>query len=274
MGGVSPAPFLKWAGGKGKLIPQYESLFPKRFAHYYEPFIGGGAIYFHLAPSRATIADINPRLADAYIEIRDNCEPLIQRLEALRTAHDRDHYYVCRERLNTAPDLDRTERVALQIYLNKTCFNGLYRENRKGHFNVPVGQYTNPSIYDALTLRACSTLLKGAQVQCRPFEEVLSEAREGDFVYLDPPYHPISETSSFTSYTKFGFDTFDQERLAETVRLLDRRGCYVMQSNSDAPFVRDLYKGFEIQRVKARRSINSKARHRGPINEVVIRNYA
>lgn len=270
---TAPRPFLKWAGGKRSLIPQLSPLFPKRFGRYFEPFLGGGAVYMHLLPSEAGLSDINPRLIHCYQAIRDDVGSLIERLARLRSRHSSEHYYECRERLNGGKRLSVVDRAALQIYLNKTCFNGLYRENRRGHFNVPIGRYTNPSVFDPSNLVRVSATLRRATIACQPFETVLDQARTGDFVYLDPPYQPVSETSNFTSYSKGGFSAFDQGRLADFCKELDRRGCFVMQSNSDAQLIKQLYSDFRISRVSARRSINSKARRRGPVPEVVIRNY-
>jgi DNA adenine methylase len=271
-------PFLKWAGGKQSLFSQLEPHFPARWNRYFEPFLGGGAVFLRLRPNRARLSDINPRLIDCYRAIRDDVDEVIGALEGLRATHSHEQYYAARERMNRGEDatgapLTRVERAALQVYLNKTCYNGLYRENSRGHFNVPIGSYTNPSIFDEDNLRAVSQSLRGADIACEPFESILDSAQRGDFVYLDPPYAPLSTTSSFTAYSKHGFDDADQKRLSEVCRELDRRGCFFLQSNSDAPRILDLYRGFAIDRVRARRNINSKARRRGPIDELVISNY-
>ena len=266
-------PFLKWAGGKASLLEQFKPLFPTQFDSYFEPFIGGAAVYLYLQPERSVISDINPRLIDTYLSIRDEPEEVISHLVALRAAHSKEHYYASRERLNENKALSRPERAALQVYLNKTCFNGLYRENRRGDFNVPLGRYQNPSVFDAINIKNVSSCLKKADIICQPFEHILERAVAGDFIYLDPPYMPVSETSNFTSFTRFGFGLFDQERLAEVCRILDDRGCLFMQSNSDVPLLSELYSGFHISRVDARRNINSKGGRRGPVKELVIRNY-
>lgn len=270
---VKASPFLKWAGGKSALMPQLEPLFPSEFKGYHEPFLGGGAVFFHLQPLSAHLSDLNPRLIDCYLAIRDDVEEVIERLARLKRYHSKSHYYECRKRLNRDAGLCRTERAALQVYLNKTCYNGLYRENRRGHFNVPLGRYKNPSIFSEENLRSVSRLLLRAQLHCEPFESVLVRARAGDFVYFDPPYAPISETSNFTAFTRFDFDAFDQRRLVEVCRELDRRGCRFMVSNSSVPLIRRLYRGFQISAIESRRRINSKATRRGPVAELVIRNY-
>lgn len=273
---MSASPFLKWAGGKGKLLPQLLPLLPSdiKERRYFEPFLGGGALFFSLAPSRALLSDTNSALVNTYVQVRDSVESLIFTLRRLATTHDSDAYYRVRERYNTDESLDAVALAAMFIYLNKTCFNGLHRVNRDGHFNVPAGRYTNPRILDGAGLRAASEALWGAQLYATDFENVLSAAKPGDFVYFDPPYEPVSETASFTSYAKGGFSRVDQTRLRDACRELDRRGCLFMLSNSDVPFIRDLYAGFRIDTVTAARAINSDASKRGKVSEIVVRNYA
>ncbi|MBI5500370.1 MAG: DNA adenine methylase [Deltaproteobacteria bacterium] len=264
-----PRPFLKWAGGKGQLLEQYGPLFPRRFGRYHEPFVGGGAVFFHLRPPRATLSDDNGELVDCLIAVRDDLPAVIDALG--RHVYDKDHYYAVRA---LSPDeLPLAERAARTIYLNRTCFNGLYRVNSKGGFNVPFGRYSNPTICDAPNLRACSRALKRARIERAPFPAVLDRARRGDFVYFDPPYHPLSKTAYFTAYAKGGFREEDQRELARVYSELDRRGVLVMLSNSDTPLVRDIYRGFRIVRVQATRAINSKAARRGAITELVVLNY-
>ena len=248
-------------------------MFPTDFNRYHEPFLGGGAVYLHLRPYSAHLADVNHRLIECYRAIRDEVDDVIARLRRLKNRHSKAHYYQSRERVNNSTHLPKAERAALQVYLNKTCYNGLYRENRRGHFNVPVGRYNNPSIFSEPNLHAVSERLKSAQLHCASFEGVLQRACKGDFVYFDPPYEPISKTSNFTSYTRFGFTSFDQARLFEVCRDLDARGVKFMLSNSSARLIRDLYAGFVITPIQARRQINSKASRRGPVTELVIRNY-
>jgi DNA adenine methylase len=270
---AAPAPILKWAGGKTGLISQLAPLFPKRFRAYHEPFVGGAAVFLHLDPSRAHLSDLNERLIDCYTAIREEVDAVIDELARLKRRHSQDHYYTARDRLNHADDLSRPQRAALQIYLNKTCYNGLYRENARGQFNVPCGRYTNPGIFDAVNLRAVAKRLRRAALHCEPFESVLDRAREGDFVYFDPPYAPLSTTSSFTSYTRFGFTSFDQARLREVVDVLDARGCFVLLSNSDVRLIHALYEKYRITPVTAARRINSKADRRGELTELAISNF-
>ena len=271
---LNTKPFLKWAGGKGSLLPQLAPLFPQDFRQYFEPFLGGAAVFFHLKPSGAVLSDLNPRVVDCYVAIRDHVQEVISLLDKLRNTHGKEQYYQAREDLNCKTDLSLVERAALQIYLNKTCFNGLYRENRSGHFNVPIGRYQNPRIFDPGNLFAASTLLQRADIKNVPFEQTLEKASAGDFVYFDPPYEPISKTSNFVSFTRHGFTSEDQARLATTCKRLDRMGCFFMVSNSNAPLIRELYRGFSQHQIQARRRINSKATRRGPVVELVIRNYS
>lgn len=266
----SPSPFLKWVGGKGKLLGQYKSHFPEEFNRYHEPFVGGGAVFFHLDPGEARLTDVNARLIETYRVIRDDVGGLLERLDHHREQHDAAYYYRQRKRLNAPRGLSAADRAALFIYLNKTCFNGLYRENRRGEFNVPVGRYTNPSVFDVPNLVAASRALQDVELDVAPFTGVLDHAEEGDFVYFDPPYVPVSATSNFTGYAAGGFDEALQIRLAQTFAKLARRGCRVMLSNSDCAFVRELYAGWRIERVLAPRSINSKSSKRGAVGEVAV----
>ncbi|MBX9878138.1 MAG: DNA adenine methylase [Candidatus Obscuribacterales bacterium] len=262
-------PFLKWAGGKSQLLASYEQYFPKAFNSYFEPFIGGGAVFFHLQPGKATISDLNPELTNCYQVIRDDVESVIRALH--KHTNNYDHYYKVRD-LN--PDkLTAAQRAARMIFLNRTCFNGLYRVNSSGKFNVPFGKYKNPRICDADNLRATSKLLKQVNVICAPFETALKTAKKGDFIYLDPPYQPVSTTAYFTSYTKGSFREEDQERLAEVFTKLSKRGCLLMLSNSDNDFIRDLYSDFRQETVLANRAINCKGNRRGPVKELLVLNY-
>lgn len=266
-------PFLKWAGGKSRLLAAYEKHFPYEFNSYFEPFTGGGAVFFHLINSRpaftATLSDLNEELVNCYSVIRDDVDELIDELQ--RHKNDQEYFYALRA---TSPaDLTDAARAARLIYLNKTCFNGLYRVNSKGQFNVPFGSYKNPRVCDTTNLRACSAALQQVQILHQPFDQVLKQAKRGDFVYFDPPYHPLSSTANFTSYTKHSFSAEDQEALAEVTTKLHKRGCMFMLSNSDTPFIRKLYRNFEINTVYAMRAINCKAEGRGPVPEVLVTNY-
>lgn len=268
-----PSPFLKWAGGKGQLLATYDQFFPASFNNYCEPFTGGGAVFFHLKNTRAafsaTLSDLNDELVNCYRVIRDEPDELIARL--MKHENSSEYFYWLRSL--DASTLSNAARAARLIYLNKTCFNGLYRVNSKGQFNVPFGSYKNPNFCDRTNLIACSAALKNVDVAHRNFEEVLEHARKGDFVYFDPPYHPLSTTANFTSYTKNSFSPADQEKLAKVALKLSKRGCKVMLSNSDTPFIRSIYSQFTINTVYALRAINCKAEGRGPVAEVVATNY-
>lgn len=231
-------------------------------------------MFFARRPRRAMLCDVNHALMETYTAVRDDVEAVIAHLMPLAQAHCAEGYYQQRERYNTETTLDRAERAALFIYLNKTCFNGLHRVNRKGHFNVPIGRYVRPRILDPECLRAASRQLQGAELRTDTFEALLEQARPGDFIYFDPPYEPVSRTSNFTSYATDGFTRADQTRLRDVYAELDRRGCKLMLSNSDVPFIRELYARFRIDNVAAPRAINCNARKRGLVGEVVVRNYA
>jgi DNA adenine methylase len=275
---IVPRPFLKWAGGKSQLLAQYSELFPKTYRNYYEPFLGGGAVFFNLRPKRSFLSDINLEIINVYRCIRDQVEGIITQLHHHYLHHDESYYYDVRSRVEETAEWfwtgNNVERAARILYLNKTCFNGLYRENSKGHFNVPIGRYKNPSIYDPDLLRACAKQLKTARIEPVGFEDVLRRARSSnDFVYFDPPYHPLNQTSSFTSYTRYSFNEADQIRLRDTFERLRDRGVHVMLSNSDCEFIRDLYSGFNIHTIYASRNINSQGSKRGKITEVLITSY-
>lgn len=270
----APAPFVKWVGGKGRLLAQLVPLLPRgveRMRHV-EPFAGGAAMFFARRPARALLADVNPALVHTYTMVRDSVEEVIARLEHHAARHDKEHYYRVREDYNRGGQ-DGAERAAMFIYLNKTCFNGLHRVNRKGEFNVPAGRYTNPRILDTDGLRAASLGLQGADLRCQGFDSLLAQARPGDFVYFDPPYEPVSRTASFTSYAQDGFSQEDQARLRDVFAELTRRGCRCMLSNSDVPFIRELYRDFTIDTVAAPRAVSCDGNGRGLVSEVVVRNY-
>lgn len=267
---AEPAPFLKWAGGKRQLLEQFERYFPApgTYGVYHEPFLGGGAVFFHLLPARAVLSDLNPELVEAYQVVRDDVEGVIRRLRGFR--NEEEFYYEVRGRDPQA--LTPPERVARMLYLNRTCFNGLYRLNSSGRFNVPFGRYRLPRICQTASLRAASRALAGVELRVQPFEAVLDSAQPGDLVYLDPPYQPLSRTASFTAYTREAFDEDDQRRLAAVYRELDARGCRLMLSNSSTELVRELYGEFRIVKVQARRAINSRGAGRGLIDEVLVLN--
>jgi DNA adenine methylase len=239
-----------------------------------EPFVGGGALFFSRLPGRALLTDINPTLVATYSAIRDDVGGVVGALRGLAGRHSKENYYQIRERYNQGRSVSASKRAAMFIYLNKTCFNGLHRVNRKGEFNVPVGSYKNPRILNEDRLEAASHALQDAQLKCAPFDALLENAKPGDFVYFDPPYEPVSQTAKFTSYARDGFFQEDQTRLRDVYKALDRRGCKLMLSNSDVPFIRELYSNFNIDTVAAPRAINCNAKKRGKVSEVLVRNYA
>jgi DNA adenine methylase len=271
-GAAEPAPIVKWVGGKTRILSQLLPLLPPavELMRHVEPFVGGGAMFFSRRPERALLCDTNAQLCATYAAVRDDVDGVIERLRVLSRGHDEDRYYVLRHRYNHAKKLSDNERAALFIYLNKTCFNGLWRVNRSGDFNVPIGRYTDPPICVPETLHAASALLRRADLRCGDYREVVADARRGDFLYFDPPYDPLTPTASFTSYTASVFGADQQRELAETARGLVARGCQVMLSNSDTPFIRSLYKDFHVDRVKCSRAINSNAAKRGDVDEVII----
>jgi DNA adenine methylase len=261
-------PFVKWAGGKRQILSELLKHVPSKHGRYFEPFVGGGALFFATRPKRAILADVNERLVRAYKGVRDDVEAVIALLK--KWPHDPAFFEKTRSRpVDEGTDV---EVAAWFVYLNKTGFNGLYRVNKKNRFNVPFGRYENPKICDPRTLRACSEALANTDLKVGDFEAIARAARRGDFVYFDPPYAPLSPTSSFTSYTSNGFGIDEQTRLRDFARDLKRRGVHVLLSNSSAPAVRKLYsRGFEVFEVSATRMVNSKAGGRGAITELVIK---
>lgn len=263
-------PFVKAVGGKTFLAPEILRRLPAKINTYYEPFVGGGAIFFALAAEgrfkRAVIGDANEELMIAYEAITVNVEAVIRALK--EHVYEEKHYYEVRaQKPRTMGSINRAARF---IYLNKTCFNGLYRVNRKGEFNVPFGSYTNPTICDEENLRACSVALKRVTFTSLDFEKTVLVAKRGDAIYNDSPYVPVSVTANFTTYTAGGFSLSDQERLRDVAKSLDARGVHVLLSNADTPLVRKLYRGFKIESVQAPRRVNSKASRRGNVGELLI----
>jgi DNA adenine methylase len=263
------SPFVKWAGGKRSVVPEILPWVPREFGRYFEPFVGGGALFFALQPKRACLSDNNPRLVRTYLAVRNEVDALIEGLKQCR--YEKEFYYEMRKRRIDEAQTHAEVGIWL-IYLNRVGFNGLYRVNSRNEFNVPFGRYTNPTICHENALRACSQALKGAEVRHAPFEDVLDRAEAGDFVYFDPPYVPLDATSYFTGYTEGGFGDDAQIRLRDVALELKRRRVHVVLSNSSAPRVRELYsQGFEIREVLVRRNINSNAQHRSAIPELLIR---
>ncbi len=268
-------PFLKWAGGKRQLLPELRRYYPKRSACYYEPFLGAGAVLFDLEPKRAVINDINRELINTYRAIAHGVEALIAALS--RHRNEKEYYYQLRDLDLSAKyqELTDIERAARIIFLNKVCFNGLFRVNSQGHFNVPFGDYKNPKIVDEVVLRAASQYLNANDIRMTSldFAQALQDATKGDFVYLDPPYDPVSDTASFTGYNLDGFRRDEQVRLKSVFDDLSRRGCRVLLSNSATEFIKDLYREYRMDIISATRAINSDATRRGKVDEVLVMNY-
>ena len=271
-----PRPFLKWPGGKRQLLPELLQAVASagKFKRYFEPFLGGGALFFELARAGrlqrgACLSDINATLMDTYRGVRDDVESIIRLLLQHKRDHSEAHFYQVRAQL---PET-LAERAARIIYLNRTCFNGLYRENSKGQFNTPFGRYRNPLICDDENLRCVAGALCGVEIAATEFAAAVARARPGDLVYFDPPYAPLSKTAYFTDYSREGFGAADHALLAATFAELAERGVKVMLSNSLTPMTLELYKDFNLYRVQARRSINSKSDRRGEIGEVLVTSF-
>lgn len=272
---VIATPFLKWVGGKRRVLPEIFKDMPEMFQHYYEPFIGGGALFFHLRSHgllmdhQITISDANLRLVRTYKAIRDDIGGVIERLSVYKERHCKEFFYDMRD-----VDVDRkrsnTDVAAWMIYLNKTGFNGLYRVNKKNKFNTPFGSYANPNICDESNLRACSYALQNVEILHAYFDHLSKRVKKNDFVYFDPPYVPVSLTASFTAYTNDGFGSLEQTILRDLAREIKEKGAYVTLSNSDHPFVRELYKGFRVRSIQVGRAINSKGDARGKVGELII----
>jgi DNA adenine methylase len=270
-----PRPFIKWVGGKRQLIPQLSQYFPTTFNKYIEPFVGGGAIFFYLLPQKSVLMDINAELINTYQVIKHKVEELIESLQQHK--NEKEYFYEVRA-WDRAPEefrrLDKVERASRTIFLNKTCYNGLFRVNKKNQFNTPFGRYKNPTICDEFNLRAVNVALKNTKIHLGDFSESITFAQSGDFVYLDCPYHPVSDTANFTSYTKDDFGLAEQKRLKKVYSELDKKGCTVLLSNSYTPFILELYKEYKIHVVHAKRAVNCDPTKRGKVREVLISNKA
>ena len=270
------APVLKWVGGKRQLIETFSPLLPKRITSYCEPFVGGGALLFHLQPNTAYVNDINKDLIGVYGVIKQNVDSLIEELK--KHKNEADYFYSVRnwdrdkEKYQSLSDVEKAARI---LYLIKTCYNCLYRFNNAGEFNSPYGYYRNPNIVNAPVLRAVSAYFNAADIHFSSidYSEVLSSIKKGTFVYIDPPYDPVSETASFTGYAKGGFSKNEQIRLRQCCDELNRRGIKFMLSNSATPFIMEQYAGYNITVVQAKRAVNSVGSKRGGVDEVVVRNY-
>lgn len=276
-------PFVKWVGGKRQLLQQFKDLgvlppqgFDPKKNTYHEPFVGGGAVFFEILPKKAVLSDMNLELVTTYNVIKSDVDALISELNSGEYIYDKDRFLEIRaEDTNRLSELEVAARF---IYLNRTAFNGMYRVNKSGQFNVPFGRYTNPLICDECNLRAVSNALKGVNVKHQDYKVVLDNAKSGDFVYFDPPYYPVSKTASFTSYTADGFLEQQQEELRDAFLELHRKGCFVALSNSDTPFINSLFKpykkeGIKIHKVQAGRAINSRSDKRGKVFEVLVFSY-
>jgi DNA adenine methylase len=271
-------PVVKWVGGKRQIIDEIIKYVPDSFSTYYEPFLGGGAVLFELQPKKAVVNDINEELMNIYEVIKDNVDELIEGLKRHKIKNDKAYFYEIREldrnreQYNLLTPVERASRI---IYLNKTCYNGLFRVNKSGEFNAPFGNYKNPNIVNETTLRAVSAYFNKAKIRftCQDFEDALKWSRKGAFVYLDPPYDPVSETASFTGYDKGGFDRNEQIRLKKTCDKLNKKGIKFLLSNSATDFIMDLYQDYKIEVIQAKRAINSKADRRGNVDEVLVMNF-
>lgn len=269
-------PVVKWVGGKRQLLPQLLQRMPENYGTYCEPFIGGGALLFAVQPKRAIINDYNAELVNLYTVIKNDCEALISDLR--KHKNEADYYYEMRaldrdfEKWQSLSDVERASRF---VFLNKTCFNGLYRVNSQGFVNTPFGRYKNPTICPEDDLRGISEYFTKSKVKilCGDYRKAVKKLKSGDFVYFDPPYDPISPTASYTGYTENGFTKQNQIELAETCKALDEKGVFFMLSNSATDFIKEQYQGFNIDIVKAKRAINCKGDGRAPVEEVIVRNY-
>ena len=277
---ITPKPFVKWAGGKRQLIPILSENLPQTMGTYFEPFLGGGALLFHILSERngqtCGISDLNSDLVLSYITIRDKPAELINSLKNHAKNYQKDsksYFYSIRES-NPRSAVEKTSRL---LFLNRTCFNGLYRVNSKGKFNVPLGRYTNPNIVNEENIRSVSQILqlRKVSIKCRDFESVLDDTKKDDLVYFDPPYQPVSNTANFTSYTHKSFTYGDLKRLAKLCLKLDSKGCKVMLSNSNSQEVADMFaeKQWRLKKIKANRSINSNSKKRTGHHELLIKNY-
>ena len=265
---IKSSPFLKWVGGKRRIMNELKNRLPKKFGSYYEPFVGGGALFFETKPKKSFLSDVNLDLITTYTIIKNNPDELIEKLKIYQKYHCKEYYYEMRGKHGLE---NPVEVAARMIYLNKTCFNGLWRVNKKGEFNVPMGSYTNPGICQEENIRACNIDLQTTTIEYKDYQHIAPKA--GDFCYFDPPYHPTNETS-FTAYAKNDFSEKDQKELAEFCTILHDQGVHVMISNSNTKYINELYKSsiFKIDIIDAPRSINCKPTGRKSVEEVIITN--
>jgi len=263
-------PFMKWAGGKGRLLKKLSKFFPENYNRYFEPFIGGGAVFFYLNPDKAIINDLNKELINLYCIIRDNPEQLMTKLDDLQeNVDDKDFFLDMRSKEST----DLLEKAVRTVFLNRTCYNGMYRVNSDGKFNVPFGDMGNPRLYEKKNIIACSHTLKKTTILSGDYKKLNLRIRKNDFVYLDPPYVPLSDTAHFTSYTSEKFGEEQQLELLEFCKKIDKKGGLFMLSNSYNEFTKKLYQDFKIDTIKAARNVAAKTSSRTPIKELVVTNY-
>lgn len=271
------SPVVKWVGGKRQLLPVIKKNLPKKYNSYCEPFLGGGAVLFNIQPRKAIVNDLNSELMNVYNVIKNNIDELI--LDLKKHKNESDYFYKMREldrdkkKYNQLSDVKKASRI---LYLNKTCFNGLFRVNNAGEFNTPFGKYKNPNIVNENTLRAVNSYFNEVEIifHSEDYQKVLDSLKKNSFVYLDPPYDPVSDTSSFTGYNKGGFNQDEQIRLKECCDSLDDNGIKFLLSNSATEFIKELYKNYKnTQIVKAKRSINSVSTKRGHVDEILVKNY-
>jgi len=270
------APVVKWAGGKRQSLKEILKYIPAKITTYYEPFLGGGALFLKLQPERAIVNDLSAELMNLYYVLKNNLEELLEDLHKHR--NEEEYFYQIREMdrdQGVYANLTAIEKASRTIFLNKTCYNGLFRVNRAGEFNAPFGKYRNPKIVDESKLRAVSEYLKQAEITflCTDFAEAIKDATVGSFVYLDPPYHPVSKSANFTSYDRGGFNQAEQQRLKLVCDQLHEKGVNFLLSNSATEFVLDLYHDYQIEMIKAKRRMNSDPNKRGAVEEILVRNY-
>ena len=269
-------PFVKWAGGKRQVMPEIKKYLPEEYKVYYEPFVGGGAVFFELSPKKAVLNDYNKELMNVFECIKDEVkfEKMCYELNHHEANHSEDYYYEIRDKDRDKSKFNKLadyKRAARTIYLNKACFNGLYRVNSKNEFNVPFGKKNKVNTYEGQNLGIVHCILNDIELMSCDYEEAVKKAKKGDFIYLDPPYD--SDTTTFNDYTENGFGKDEQKRLADVFKDLDKRGCYVMLSNHNTKLINELYKGFNKHVIKAQRNINANGQKRGKTEEVIITNY-
>ena len=270
-------PILKWAGGKRQLMPEIIKKIPENYNCYYEPFLGGAAVLLNLKPKEAIVNDLNKELINVYRVVKKYPDKLLEFLQIHEINHSEEYYYQIRamDREPNYSKLSPIEKAARIIYLNHTCYNGLYRVNRDGYFNTPIGKYKNPNILNKNNILEVSKYFNDSSIKFSvgDYKKILKDVEKDDFVYLDPPYDPLTDSASFTMYTKEGFGKNNQKELKKVCDYINKKGAKFLQSNSDTEYIRELYKDYKIVEISASRMINSKAKGRAKIKEVLISNY-